>query len=58
MSEQRIKELKELLECAAKRDRDCEYYIEEIGKLIFMESMFGGVVLKNTDCGYFVRVEV
>ncbi len=58
MSEQKIKELKELLDAAARRDRDRDYYIEEIGKLILMEAMFGGIVIKNTDGGYIVTVEV
>lgn len=58
MSEQKIRELKTLLEAAAKRDRDSDYYIEEIGKLVLMEAMFGGIVVKNTDDGYTVTVEV
>ena len=58
MSENKIRELKELLEAAAKRDRDSDYYIEEIGKLILMAAMFGGIIVKNTDDGYTVTVEV
>lgn len=58
MSEQKIKELKDLLESAAKQDRDYAYYVEEIGKLILMEAMFGGIIVKNTDDGYTVTVEV
>lgn len=58
MSENKIRELKELLEAAAKQDRDYAYYVEEIGKLILMEAMFGGIIVKNTDDGYTVTVEV
>lgn len=58
MSEEKIKELKALLEAAAKRDRDQEYNVSALGNFILIEAMFGGIVLKNTDGGFTVRVEV
>ena len=58
MSEAKIKELKELLEAAARRDGDSQECIRQIGNLVLLEAMFDGLVVKNTDDGCCVRLEV
>lgn len=59
MSEEKLKELKKLLrEAESAPSCDRQKTLAALGKFILDEAMWGGFLLKNTDDGYYIRMEV